>query len=237
MRRRATVAALGAVLVLAITGAGSGSGLAQSGETRCDRDDARTLLDNGTVRVSRVPTDPDSTARDFRVVACHRATDYEESVDTGSTSFAYLPPALSLDGAVLGFALLACDDDGCSTRVWAHDLARVGAPAGSSIGAPASLARGQRTAKVGSLRVKSNGSMAWIACPESGDPFAADVPASRRPNCVRPGSLDRVYALEAPSAKPRLLDKGRDIDPSSLRRKGSVFSWVADGRRRRATLD
>ena len=68
--------------------------------------------------------------------------------------------------------------------------------------------------------------MAWIACPESADPEATRLPASRPYKRVKSGALDRVYTVEASSDRPRLLDKDRDIDPSSQRRKGSVISWV-----------
>jgi hypothetical protein len=143
---------------------------------------------------------------------------------------------------VAGVGTLGCEGDEvdrCFTNLNAIDLANQGSAVGRANAVPAAGRHGRPAVKIGSLRVKRNGSMAWIMCPEREFPELGPgpEPASRRPNCVKTGDRNRVYKVEAPSERPKLLDKGSDIDPSSLRRKGSVISWVADGKRRRATLD
>ena len=235
MRHRATTAALAVVAATSVVAAGGG--VRAAAEEPCSREGSTTLLVNSVARVYRVP---ERSTRSFRVIGCAFAAGYEIAIDQGTETYAYLPPGMSLDRTVVGIGLLICREDGdCETRMYAYDLANNGLPVGSQIGTPGFGRLGRPAVKVGSLRVRRNGSMAWIACPERSDPELGPgpEPASRRPNCVKPGSLDRVYKVEAPSAKPRLLDKGRDIDPSSLRRKGSIISWVAGGKRRRATLN
>jgi hypothetical protein len=237
MGRRMTIAALVGVAATNVAGVGGGGGAAAA-DPPCSRADSTTLLTNSVARVYRVP---ERSTRSFRVIGCAFATDYEVALDQATETYAYLPPAISLDGSVIGYGLLVCPDEGdCQTRVYAEDLANNGLPVyGNDAGAPANGRARPRAVKIGSLRLKRNGSRAWIACPERSDPEfgPGPEPASRRPNCVKAGSLDRVYKLEAPSDRPELLDKGRDIDPSSLRRKGSTISWVAGGKRRRATLE
>jgi len=77
--------------------------------------------------------------------------------------------------------------------------------------------------------ITPTGGIAWIACPEAGEL------GSLRPTCVRPGHADRVYKADS-TGRRRLLDRGRDIDPSSLRRSGSRIRWVAGGRTHRGRL-
>jgi hypothetical protein len=53
--------------------------------------------------------------------------------------------------------------------------------------------------KVGSVTVTRRGSVAWIACPAR----YAKKPASRGPECTRPGKLDRVRVALTHQPHPR----------------------------------
>lgn len=224
---------LGGLVVTAWSSGSQGDGAGAAG---CPPEGTQTLIRNDVAVVYRKPTR--DQARQFDVLGCAFSRPERHAIlDQPPTSFLFLPPALSLSGTVVGYGELVCggEEEGCFTLVAAGDLARDGAPVGNSIGGMSADPR-RSPVKVGSLRVRGNGSMAWITCPEREFADTDPIPGSRRPNCVRKGSFDRVYKVEAPSRRPRLLDQGRDIDPSSLRRSGSRISWVSGGKRRRATL-
>jgi hypothetical protein len=149
--------------------------------------------------------------------------------------FAFLPPAISLSGTVIGYATNGCPfgpDDGrsrCGTGVTAEDLTNGQILQGRSAGP-----RDNALVKVGSLQVNKRGSLAWITCPERGDRH--DAFGKRSPNCVRSGDLDSVWRLDIGERDPELLDRGRSIDPSSLRRSGPRITWLHGGKRRSARL-
>jgi hypothetical protein len=85
-------------------------------------------------------------------------------------------------------------------------------------------------AKVGSIAVSATGGLAWIACP------TAEAFARPEPSCVRSGSSDRVWRWQHPRRR-RLLDEGRRIDPSSLRRSGTRIRWLNGDERKKAKLE
>ena len=204
---------------------------------QCTPAGSRTLAQNDHVRVFRSPAP--GTLRGLQVFACAYAQGDRVPLDDGDQSFTFLPPAISLRGTLVGYASVSCDfsggGNGCQTGVFVDDLSR---PLGQTRLTRANAGPNRFPAvKVGSLRVKSNGALAWITCPE---PLASNsetqIVGDRGPTCVRAGSLDRVYKLDAGARKRTLLDRGRRIQPSSLRLAGSQLSWRADGRLRRAHL-
>jgi hypothetical protein len=77
----------------------------------------------------------------------------------------------------------------------------------------------------------------WIACPAPSDgPLAADP----RGTCAKRGAYDRVFRARLDSsgtAHVQQLDRGRGIDPRSLRRlHGSRVVWRHGKRRKVAKL-
>ena len=141
------------------------------------------------------------------------------SVSTGhSVGFpAVFPlPAIDIDGGVVGVASL--QDDG--EVIEAYDIKRLRSLRNVGV-------EGRR---VGSLRVRSDGAVAWISCP--GPQFYGYLLPVATPNCVRPGkAFNRVYLLTAKSRIPRLLDRGSYLDPRSLRRDGRLLTWRRNGKR------
>jgi hypothetical protein len=82
---------------------------------------------------------------------------------------------------------------------------------------------------------------AWITCslPDSfqvqfdGDGVSAP-PISSTPNCRRPGpNIDTVHYIAPNKLYAHQLDKGRWLDPRSLRRNGRIISWTRAGERHR----
>ena len=134
--------------------------------------------------------------------------------------------AVDLTGPLVAFAEETCrGTDGCSTELRVRDLRSF-----AGISRLAELGPGEHP-QLGSIRLKPNGAVAWIACP--GD-RGASFGSNRL--CRRPGVLARVYAMHASVERERLLAVGRRIDPASLRLSGSLLTW-RDGRRvRRARL-
>jgi hypothetical protein len=98
------------------------------------------------------------------------------------------------------------------------------------------LSRAGRALKAGTpggpvpvLRLKRDGSAAWIACPPGKKvPPAACASASRR--------LKQVYAFGLGRAVPKLVGQGGGIDPASLKIGTDRVWWRDRGRRRSAPL-
>jgi hypothetical protein len=191
----------------------------------CGPADAKTLVANEQIRVYKVTTSRDDAAGD--VVACLEGSDVRRKLESpGDTYYAFRPPALQLRGTLIASAIDFCDPNAdCETSIAVEDLSRASESTGllnSSHGTP------RRLVKVGSLRFRPNGSVAWIACSENDRQVFS---ASRQPNCVRPGR-DRIWVMRkiVGSAKAEVLDTGRRIDPSSLRLSGQRLTWREAGR-------
>ena len=200
----------------------------------CAGGHTRTLVENSHVRVYSVPSSA-GVHRKFDVVACAKDTGKRISLDVPEENrYAFLPPAIGLKGSVVGHAIQSyCGVQGdCSTSVQAHDMRFAGTQRDLLNGGPAGPPR-HRLVKVGSLRVTSTGTLIWITCPESAR--RAGIKGSRRPNCVRAGDRDSVYRLLKTGPVKR-LDRGRSIDPSSLRLHGNRASWKHGDKLRHATL-
>ena len=207
-----------------------------SGDTRhgpCFPSRSTTLLENTRARVYKYPDS--NPERGFSIYGCAFSTQAQASIDAPDQVFAFLPPAMSLDGATLGFAFTVCGGEGaepvpgdrCSTTVDVLDLESQKEWA---------LAAGARpVVKVGSLRASRQGAVAWIACPEHQHNSNGHY-ANRSPNCVSPGDRDSVYLVHPGSRTRVLLDRGTRIDPSSLERSGTRVYWRNGAKRRSALL-
>jgi hypothetical protein len=136
-------------------------------------------------------------------------------------------PALHLAGGLVGYVRWVCGPtEGCFTTVEVTDL-RDDVYGVRRVFGPGSYER--EDPQVGSLRIKSNGAVAWISCP--GEAQGLAVSSCRR------SSKKRVFAVDAASDEPRLLATGRKIDVRSLQLRGSRLTW-RDGRKlRSATLN
>lgn len=193
----------------------------------CGPADAKTIVANDRIRVYKVVTPGDNAEDD--VVACLQDSDIRRTLASpGDTYYVFRPPALQLRGTLIGSAIDFCPpEEDCLTSIQVEDLSRPSDPSAllnGSRGAP------RRLFKVGSLRFRPSGSIAWIACTENDTQVFS---ASRQPNCVRPGR-GRKWVMRdgGGSTKAEVLDTGRQIDPSSLRLAGSRLTWRKDGRRR-----
>jgi hypothetical protein len=138
-------------------------------------------------------------------------------------------PAVDVSRTLVGFAFVAGDGaEAATTTIGIEDLAK-------PFGKDRLLDLPIFQVKVGSLRLKSNGSIAWIQCPVLAN---SSVDGNQRPNCVSAGrSRNSVYKRDTLTKQGfDRLDSGRQIDPSSLRLRGSTLSWVNHGKPRSATL-
>lgn len=203
-------------------------GAADTRQARCGPTNAKTIVANDRIRVYKEATDEDGV--EGGVVACLAGTSVSRDLESQrDTYYVFRPPALQLRGTMIATAKDFCDSEsGCETSIAVQDLARTGREQllNSHIGGP----RGRRLIKVGSLRFRPSGSVAWIACIE---PSPEVFVASRQPNCVRPGRGRKwVMRKRIGSSKADVLDSGHQIDPNSLRLAGSRLTWKKDGDRR-----
>jgi hypothetical protein len=202
---------------------------------RCEFRDTQTVAENRRVRVYTVP-ERNGFGREFAVAACYKPTGKVLPLDFPDLgSYAFLPPALALRGTIVGYAYQSdCARVGgsCATGVQATDMKHAGTRRDGVAGGIAGP-RGDARVKVGSLRVSRGGRLVWISCPE---PRPARPRGRRAPNCVRPGARNRVYRLRGKGPELELLDRGRTIDPSSLRLWEGVASWIHGNQRRRARI-
>ncbi len=204
---------------------------------------SRTLLQTYRARVYTVPDR--SSPRPFDTVACAYGLQGVDTLDGGNTN-AFQPPAISLAGYLLGYAIDYCDQDTCRTAVVIEDLR---APKrGTLIFRPAGV--NSRPVKVGSLRIDGAGHVAWIICPEPvyANGAGGNIYGERKPDCLRPGAKDTVLTsiggqTVVMNGMPTfvgghlsVLDRGRRIDPLSLKLRGEALSWISGHRRRHAHL-
>jgi hypothetical protein len=171
--------------------------------------------------------------------ACLRSTGSQVLLASDAEPAAIFPlPAISLIGPYVGYAVDTDTDTsgpgGRMTYVEVDDL-RPQEPGHEQAGLVVTAGR-RDVARVGSLKVSSHGSVAWIACPAPPDgPLASDPNGA----CTKPGVYARVFkaVLDAEGeAHVKELDKGRRIDPNSLRRVHMGVAWRHNGKRRAAKL-
>jgi hypothetical protein len=215
------------LLAVALAACASGStsswaSTAGGSDTACHEPGSRTLLQTEQVRVFRV----DSGQGPF-TWSCNESTGNRMTLD-GASSAVFKRPALAADGHTLGYAEESVDDDGAAaTRVRVIDTRKPGITAMQE----GRLATPDE-AKVGSLVVTAAGDIAWITCKAR---YAGS--ATFGPDCLRRGALDRVYLWPVGQARPRIVERGRTIEPQSLRRRGQRVFWTASGKRRTALLE
>lgn len=227
-------------LALTIIGSGvaGGARTTEPAHNTCRPRGSQTLTQNAQVRVYRLPVR--RAERGFVVYACAFSNGQRQSLDDGLSSYAFLPPAISVRGRTVGYASTDCDfsagGHGCETSVAVIDPSLPPSLDPPIRAAEAGPSPGEAV-KVGSLRHKSNGAIAWIQCPEPlADGSETQIRGDRGPTCVRPGNADRVYKLDADTKRRIVLDRGKHIYPGSLRLDGSRLSWRSAGRTRHATL-
>lgn len=211
--------------------------VAIAGEARTCPKGLPAVAQNDFVRVYKVRDR--HSRRGYEVDACSRTTRERYPIDLPPSGiYAFLGPSISLRGPLVGYAQQVCGPDGrvdgsdggsCFSTVKVRNF-----DIGDDVNASPAGPPGRSLVKVGSLRVKANGSVAWIACPERHRKRAI---GRRGPNCVRPGDFNYVLADQGGSRRrPLILARGRGIDPDSLRLAGSTLSWNRNGRRVRAKL-
>ena len=243
---------LGVTLVIAVLIAcalPSGSSAAVLGGN-CSHRSRATIVHNDWIRVIRYGRGTDQTW-----IACWRKDIAEQLsrgeiiVDSEFGDVGFPPPALALSSRTLAYAASTESErqaDHYLTRIHVDRFFRQseqGHREGWTSLHTTRAGRGDQV-KVGSTVVRPNGAVAWIACPMRGSPSN-----SSGPTCIRPGydnTLFRVLSKDLGRTVPvdeetstgyrEVLDRGRGIDPRSLRRVGDRISWVKNGRRRYATL-
>jgi hypothetical protein len=201
---------LRASLVALVVLAACGSSMAKSagGATRCGPPSARTLASDGRVRVYALRQEAYgcSAARGRSFRLGHVTRALAES-RVG-------PVAVAGDLAAYGLQSFGVDTVRASVvvRRLTDDSRIKELPATRAVGVEAFQS-------VGSVVVMANGAVAWIGVEHS---------------IVGHSSAIEVHAAGAGSA--RVLDSGPNIDPTSLRLRGSRLSWVDGRATRHATL-
>lgn len=200
----------------------------------CRPPGAQTLLENREIRVYQ-------SAGDTK--ACFRLSDRSITIDQARRSgrTAYPPPAIALAGPLLLYVSvgdeigdLDCDDSvyDCWPDTYLQLVDMRLRRASERVVADFLVADERRAfAKVGSVALARDGTLAWITCP--GTP---ETDGDLEPTCRRPGAPDTVYRLKPGGPVYEVLDEGTRIDPSSLRLRGDRFTWSSDGRPRSAPV-
>jgi hypothetical protein len=142
-------------------------------------------------------------------------------VPFGSQGTFYRPPVMALSGH---FAAVVINDPNRDDpyQVTVIEMVRNG------------YVRGIRRPeeRIGSLRVRPDGAVAFIACPPGRyDP--TDPPITPGPTCMHAGRWRNTVVLALPHRAPRGLGRGRRLDPASLQMSNTTVSWLQDGHRRR----
>ena len=195
----------------------------------CEPDGSRTLASTRLARVYQVERSRGGHTTLY-TYGCLRSAGSPVLLASDAEPSALFPgKAISLIGPYVGYAVDTDTDTSSSggrmTYVEVDDL-RPQAPGHEQAGLV--VAAGPRdVARVGSLKASRHGAVAWIACPApSQGPLASDPSGA----CTRPGTYARVFRarLDADGvAHVDELDKGRRIDPDSLRRlsRGRGVVW------------
>jgi hypothetical protein len=235
--------ALAAVAAVAATVAGAGATALGAGSTApsdrpCEQDGSTTLAQSRVARVYQIERRRGDRATLY-TYGCLRSTGSQVLLASDAEPAAlFPPPAISLSGPYVGYAVDTDTDPAASggrmTYVEVDDL-RPQQP-GQEVAGLVVSAGPRSVARVGSLKVSRRGSVAWIACPAPrNSPLAADPSGG----CTRPGAYDRVYRASLTrdgTTRLDLLDKGRTIDPHSLRRVHRGVAWRHAGKSRAAKL-
>lgn len=160
-------------------------------------------------------------------------------LSTGDLELIFSASALAIRGTrvAYGYGVYEDPNDLGGTEVRIVDLSEP-APADTVRRLPAGP---ENLVKVVSIRLAAHGGVAWTACRSSTIP--PQRTNGRGTRCHRRGTPAWLYAAEAPAsevasqtARPRLLDQGRSLTPSSLKLSGRTVVWRSSGQRRTAKL-
>jgi hypothetical protein len=227
-RGSVAVLTLAAMVAMAVPGGSLGAPSGGGGKRPCEPEDSTTLLATRFSRVYQVARERNGRSTLY-TYGCLRSTGSQLLLASDAEPAALFPrPAISLIGPYAGYAVDTdtepTEKGGRMTYVEVDDL-RPQKPGKERAGLV--VAAGPRdVARVGSLKVSRTGAVAWVACPAPSEGQLASDPSGA---CTRPGTHARVYRArlrESGTIKLELLDKGRGIDPHSLRReKHSSVSW------------
>jgi hypothetical protein len=197
-----------------------------------------TLASSPDARVYRIERERSGHTTAY-TYACLRSSGSQVLLASDAEPSAIFPvPAISLIGPYVGYAVDTDTDPsapgGRMTYVEVDDL-RPQEPGHEQAGLVVSAGH-RDVARVGSLKVSSHGAVAWIACPAPPDgPLASDPNGA----CTKPGTYARVFKARLGNdgaAHVEELDRGRSVDPRSLRRVHMGVVWRHDGKRRAAKL-
>lgn len=141
----------------------------------------------------------------------------------GSFEFQYKPPIMALSGEMVA---IVEDSDESGIRIVIVAL-RPGAEA---------IAIGRPEERIGSIRVRPDGTVAWIACPLGPDADPDKIIISPKPECVRPRRARNRVMLFRPAQgfrdeRVRQLSAASRIDPASLKMNATTVSWTRNDRR------
>jgi hypothetical protein len=236
--KRVVLGAMGLGLALAaIPTASLGASSSSSGQP-CEPDGSTTLAETPAARVYQVERQRGGHSTLY-TYGCLKAFSSQVLLASDAEPAAlFPPPAISLIGPYVGYAVDTDTDTsspgGRMTYVEVDDL-RPQQPGQERAGLVVS-AGPRDVARVGSLKVSRQGAVAWIACPAPSDGQLAADPSGA---CTRPGTYARVFraVLGADGVvHVTLLDKGRAIDPGSMRRVHSGVAWRHAGKTRAVKL-
>jgi hypothetical protein len=221
---------------LAVLGVVASSGSAAS--RPCEPEGSTTLASSHESRVYRIERERGGRSTAY-TYACLRSSGSQVLLASDAEPSAIFPvPAISLIGPYVGYAVDTDSDPtepgGRMTYVEVDDLRP---PEQGREQAGLVVSAGHRdVARVGSMKVSSHGAVAWIACPAPPDgPLASDPNGA----CTKPGTYARVFKARLEpdgTAHVNELDRGRTIDPHSLRRVHLGVAWRHNGKRRAAKL-
>jgi hypothetical protein len=205
----------------------------------CRPEGSKTLAETPTARVYQVARTRSGHSTRY-TYGCLKESGSQVLLASDAEPSAIFPaPAISLVGPYVGYAVDTDSDPDTSggrvTYVEVDDM-RPQEPGMETAGLVVN-AGARDVARVGALKASKHGAVIWIACPApAGGPLAADP----RGKCTKPGTYDRVFRARLDSdgvAHVEQLDRGRGIDPHSLRRAhGSRVTWRHGKRKRSAKL-
>jgi hypothetical protein len=234
VRHLGSALALGIVLVSSAHGASS-----STGNPPCRPDKSKTLAETPTARVYQVARERSGHSTLY-TYGCLKESGSQVLLASDAEPSAIFPlPAISLVGPYVAYAVDTDGDPGAPggrvTYVEVDDM-RPPQP-GKEVAGLVVNAGASDVARVGALKASRHGRVIWIACPAPSDgPLASDP----RGKCTHPGTYDRVFRAHLDSsgiAHVEQLDKGRTIDPHSLRRaRHSTVTWRHGKKRRTAKL-
>ena len=212
---------------------------AHGAATPCHPDGSKTLAETSTARVYQIARTRSGHSTLY-TYGCLKESESQVLLASDAEPSAIFPsPAISLVGPYVGYAVDTDSDPdapgGRVTYVEVDDM-RPQQP-GQEVAGLVVNAGARDVARVGALKISKHGAVVWIACPAPSDgPLASDP----RGVCARPGAYDRVFRARLDSsgvAHVEQLDRGRGIDPHSLRRAhGSRVVWRHGKRRLSAKL-